>query len=137
MDFEILNNCLYLGACILEFVSCVMKYDLEERTLEFSKVVIGLCKKLPATIVNRNLTSQLVRSCGSVGANYIEANDSLGKKDFVLRLKISRKEAKETIYWLKLVKESNKEFESEVNEILSEAVELRNILSSIINKVST
>lgn len=121
----------------MEFVSCVMKYDLEERTLEFSKVVIGLCKKLPATIVNRNLTSQLVRSCGSVGANYIEANDSLGKKDFVLRLKISRKEAKETIYWLKLVKESNKEFESEVNEILSEAVELRNILSSIINKVST
>ena len=114
-----------------------MIYDLEERTLEFAKIIVRLCKKLPVNIVNRNLTSQLVRSCGSVGANYIEANDSLGKKDFILRLKISRKEAKETIYWLKLVKESNKEFEIELDEILGEAVELKNILSSIINKVST
>ena len=71
------------------------RYDLEERTLQFAKDVRAFVKMLPRTIANGEDVRQLVRASGSVGANYIEANDSLGKKDFVMRVKISRKEAKE------------------------------------------
>lgn len=83
------------------------KPDLEERTLEFSKQVITFCKELPKNTVNFKLIDQLIRSATSIGANYREANDSLGKKDFINRLRIARKEAKETSYWLELVKHSN------------------------------
>ena len=79
------------------------QYDLEERTLIFTKRVIKFTKRLPKTIANIEIIKQVVRSAGSVGANYIEANESLSKKDFVMRIKICRKEAKETRYWLKLV----------------------------------
>jgi len=79
------------------------RYDLEERTLNFTKGVINLTKGLPRTIANIEIIKQLVRSAGSVGANYIEANESLSKKDFIMRIKICRKEAKESRYWLRLV----------------------------------
>lgn len=69
-------------------------FDLEERTLEFSKKNIRLCKKLPSSAINREVISQLIRSSGSIGANYREANDALSKKDFSHRIKITRKEAK-------------------------------------------
>lgn len=110
------------------------KFDLEPRSLEFAKEVIRLCKKLPNNTVNFKLVDQLVRSGGSIGANYREANDSLGKKDFVNRLRIARKEAKETIFWLELLKEAN--FEIKIDDLIHEATELRNILSAIIKKVS-
>ena len=65
------------------------QYDLEERTLAFAKRVIQFIDKLPKTIANIEVSSQLVRASGSVGANYIEANESLGKKDFLMHIKIS------------------------------------------------
>ena len=65
-------------------------YDLEERTLEFAKRMRRFVKKLPKTITNLVDIKQLLRASGSVGANYIEANDSLSKKDFALRIKICR-----------------------------------------------
>jgi four helix bundle protein len=71
------------------------QYDLEDRTLEFARNVRVLVKKLNKTLTNIEDGKQLVRSSGSVGANYIEANESLSKKDFMMRIKISRKEAKE------------------------------------------
>jgi len=71
------------------------KFDLEDRTLEFAKRVVRMCKELPTNTVNNKLIDQLIRSAGSVGANYREANDALGTKDFLMRLKISRKEAKD------------------------------------------
>src|SRR3989304_7976108 len=83
------------------------QFDLENRTLEFAKKVIDLVKKLPRNIANLELSRQIIRSGGSVGANYREANDSLGKKDFIMRLRISRKEAKETLHWLELLVEAN------------------------------
>ena len=70
------------------------QYDLEERTFEFARRVRQFVKKLPRTICNIEDAKQLVRSSGSVGANYIEANEALGKKDFIMRAKISRKESK-------------------------------------------
>ena len=73
------------------------QYDLEERTLKFAKNVIIFTKALPRTIANRELVKQLVRSSGSVGANYIEANESLSKKDFVMRIKICRKRRRKAL----------------------------------------
>ena len=76
-------------------------------------------------------------SSGSIGANYIEANEKLGPKDFLHRLKISRKEAKETSYWMKIIMEVNEFSEnSEIIKLIDESEQLRKILSSIINKSS-
>ena len=110
-------------------------FDLEERTTELAKRVIRLCRKLKKDSMNSRLVGQIVGSSGSVGANYREANDSLGKKDFILRLKISRRESKETIHWLELVKEANPEFINEVEGIIRETIEVKNILSAIIKKI--
>ncbi|MHA1280021.1 MAG: four helix bundle protein [Candidatus Helarchaeota archaeon] len=112
------------------------KFDLEERTLEFAKKIIRLCKKLPKNTINFKLINQIIRSAGSIGANYREANDALGKKDFIHRLRISRKEAKETVYWLKLILEANPNLELDTKKLINECEELRNILSAIINKIS-
>jgi len=76
---------------------------LEERTLIFAKDVRKFVRKLKKDIPNLEDSRQLVNSSGSVGANYIEANESLSKKDFVMRIKICRKEAKESSYWLNLI----------------------------------
>ena len=83
--------------------SAPKQYDLEDRTLAFARQVRAFVKTLPPHAANFEDTKQVVRSSGSTGANYIEANEALGKKDFRMRVKISRKEAKETGYWLKLV----------------------------------
>ena len=110
------------------------KYDLEDRTTEFAKRVIRLCKVLPKSSMNNRLIGQAVGSAGSVGANYREANDALGKKDFTHRLKIARKEAKEIMHWLELIEEANPELKLRMQELKQEAKELKNILSAIIDK---
>lgn len=84
-------------------------YDLEERTYQFAKNIALFCKKLPRTISNIEYIKQVVKASGSVGANYIEANEALSKKDFIMRIKISRKESKESVYWLRLIVETNSE----------------------------
>ncbi len=112
------------------------QYDLEERTLEFAKRVRSFVRKLPKTIANLVDIRQLVRASGSVGANYIEANDSLSRKDFVLRIKICRKEAKECRYWLRLVDTGKQtELEQEREELINESQELMNIFGAILQKV--
>jgi four helix bundle protein len=112
-------------------------YNLEERTFRFAKLVRLFVKKLPDTIANREDIRQLVRASGSVGANYIEANDALSKKDFLMHVKISRKEAKEAAYWLDILHETNNlDDDTEIVSLISEAVELKKILSSIITKSS-
>jgi len=110
-------------------------YDLEERTYEYAKLVRSLVKKLPRTICNVEDVKQLVRSSGSVGANYIEANESLGKKDFQMRAKISRKEAKESRYWLRLLDTGgNLELDAMRDSLILESEELNRILSAILLK---
>lgn len=108
--------------------------ELEERTTEFARRVIRLCKALPNGTINRRLIDQIVRSSGSVGANYREANECLGKKDFIHRLRISRKECKETEHWLFLIEEANPDFKDRMKELFVECGEIRNILSAIIQK---
>jgi len=111
-------------------------FDLEGRTLEFAKKVIRLCKKLPNNAINRELIRQLIRASGSVGANYREANDALSKKDFSNIIKITRREAKESHYWLQLSEEANSDFKDEIKELLQEALELKKIFSTIADKSS-
>lgn len=108
-------------------------YDLEERTFLFARDCRNLIKLLKSTISNIEDGKQLVRSSGSVGANYIEANEKLGDKDFIFRLKIARKEAKESKFWLRLLKEGNTD-NTTISDLIMEADELRKILSTIINK---
>lgn len=109
--------------------------DLHERTFAFAAHTRSLVRALPRTISNIEDAKQLIRSSGSVGANYIESNEGLGKKDFVMHLKIARKEAKESMYWLRLLDTAeNKELESKRTLLVTEAKELLLIFSSIINK---
>jgi four helix bundle protein len=111
------------------------QYDLEDRTFEFAKNIALYVRKLPRNISNLEYGKQAVDASGSVGANYIEANEALGKKDFLMRIKICRKEAKESAYWLRLIIETNdKEFAQDGFRLLNEAVELRKIFSSILVK---
>ncbi|MCM8820547.1 MAG: four helix bundle protein [Candidatus Omnitrophica bacterium] len=78
------------------------EYDLGERTLRLAKRVIKYVNRLTKTLTNMETGKQLVKSATSTGANYIEAENFLSKRDFVMRIKISRKEARETVYWLTL-----------------------------------
>ena len=111
------------------------QYDLEERTLQFAKDIRAFVKALPRTIANEQDIRQLVRASGSVGANYIEANESLSKKDFVMRTKISRKEAKESRYWLRLLDTGeNDSVDTTRDALIQEATELMNIFGAIVRK---
>ena len=110
-------------------------YDLEERTFQFAKAVRLFVKTLPKTIANIEDGKQLIKASGSVGANYREANESLSKKDFKMRIKICRKESKESAYWLRLIHETNNlKNADEAESLMQEANELKKIFSSILNK---
>ena len=110
------------------------QYDLEERTLRFAKEVIEFVNILPKTMANIEIMKQVIRSSGSVGANYIEANEALSKKDFAMRVKICRKEAKESRYWLRLIEIRREDAEKRRQSLISEATELMKIFGSIVEK---
>ena len=109
------------------------QYDLEERCFLFAKRINDYVRKLPKDIPNIENGKQLVRSGGSVGANYIEANEAMSKKDFRMRVKISKKEAKESRFWLALAAPL-KENQEEKAKLIQEATELMKILGSILEK---
>ena len=107
------------------------KYDLEERTLTFSKNCISLCKILVRDPINRELICQLVRSASSIGSNYREANDSLTKKAFHHLIGICRRESKESKYWLELLLHSEPNFTDKIMPLISEAHQLAKIFATI------
>ena len=110
-------------------------YDLEDRTLAFAKKTRAFVKKLNRSIANIEDSRQLVKPSGSVGSNYIEANESLSKKDFIMRIKICRKEVKESRYWLRVVDtNSDHEQEKDRDTLIIEATELMNIFGAILQK---
>jgi four helix bundle protein len=112
------------------------RYDLEERTERFSLRVRDLCRLLKHDIINREYVIQLVRSAGSVAANYIEANDKLGEKDLRFRIRISKKESKESRLWLKhILTYDVKELEDERLLLLQESEELMKIFAAILRKL--
>src|SRR5271157_5874453 len=110
-------------------------YDLEERTLKFARSIILFTNLLPKTPANSEIMKQVVRSSGSIGANYIEANEALGKKDFRMRVRISRKESKETGYWLRLVDtRDDAALGAERDALVQESTELMRIFGAILQK---
>lgn len=107
--------------------------NLEERTFRFAQRINAYVSKLPKTVSNNENGRQLVRSGGSVGANYIEANEALSKKDFLMRIKISKKECKESRFWL-LLTEPVEGSRQEQGALVQETIELMKIFGSIIAK---
>ncbi len=110
-------------------------YDLEERTFQFAKRCRDLVKLLPKTIGNIEDAKQLVRSSGSIHANFIESIEAISKKDSLHRIKICRKEAKESRGWLRLIDtRDNSKNENERVALVQEALELMRIFGSIVTK---
>ena len=110
-------------------------YDLEDRTLEYAKSVRAFIKSIPKTLSNIEDGKQLIRSSGSVGANYIEANEALSKKDFLYRIKLCRKEAKESRFWIELMDTEHDDTLNKLkNSLANETTELMKIFGSIVTK---
>jgi four helix bundle protein len=109
------------------------QYDLEDRTYRFAKRTRDFVRRLPRTICNIEDVKQLARSSNSVGANYIEANEALSKKDFKLRIKICRKESKESAYHLRLLDtRGNVELDAQRDVLVQEATEFVKIFNAIL-----
>jgi len=109
------------------------QYDLEDRTFEFAKASRAFVKRLPRTIANTEDAKQFIRASGSIGANYIEANEAIGKKDFVMKIKTCRREAKESGYWLRLL-DCDGELDPARMQLVREAAELMKIFGAIVRK---
>ena len=113
-----------------------MSQQLEQRFGYFAASVRDFCVDLKFDIINKAYISQVIRSSGSVGANYIEASDSLGKADELMKLKIARREAKETNHWLKLIlTHGDKILEEKRSVLINECDQIKLIISAIINKL--
>jgi four helix bundle protein len=106
-------------------------YDLEERTARFGEQVVLFAKKIPWNPVNNRLIDQLVGAATSVGANYCEADDGVSRADFKHRIGISRKESRETKFFLRMVAVAEPGLKSEAREIWREAHSLHRIFSRI------
>ncbi|HKR05466.1 MAG TPA: four helix bundle protein [Bacteroidia bacterium] len=110
-------------------------YNLEERTFQFAVAVRNFIKKTPKTLTNIEYCRQLARSSSSVGANYIEANESLSTKDFYYRIKVCKKESKESQFFLRLVDiESDQQLMFEQSALIKESHEFVLIFSAILKK---
>ncbi len=110
------------------------KYDLEERTSVFGENVIKFAKLIPVNEVTRPLIGQFVKSGTSIGANYCEADCAETKKDFEHKMGISKKESKETKYWLRMIATACPDLKDQCKNLWQESNELNLIFSSIINK---
>ncbi|HEY0741624.1 MAG TPA: four helix bundle protein [Chryseosolibacter sp.] len=109
-------------------------YDLEDRTEAFAANCRKLVRKLNRDVGNIEDGKQLVKSSGSVAANYIEANESLSDKDFVYRAKVCRKESKESRLWLRLLEIHEESLKAFRADLVREAGEFVKIFTSMINK---
>jgi four helix bundle protein len=107
-------------------------YDLEERTQKFGENIIEFAKEISKNTVTNPIISQLVRSGTSVGANYMEANGADSKKDFVHKIGISKREAKETKHWLRMIVKAEPSLKEKAIKLWKEAEELNLIFSKIV-----
>ena len=113
-----------------------MSKELENRFYNYAKDVRDYCTKIKWDVINKEYIKQVIRSSGSISANYIEASDDLGKSDEKMKIKISRREAKETIKWLDLTLTYEDKFLEQVKvKLIDEGEQIRKILSSIIIKL--
>ena len=112
------------------------KYDLEERTFDFASSTKEFLKRIDKSIHNIEYYKQLIRSSGSVAANLIEANESFSRNDYSHRIKICRKEAKESQLWLRLI-DVTEQTELTRNTLIQEATELMKIFGAILEKMKS
>ena len=108
-------------------------FDLEERTAKFGESIISFCKNTKESIVSKPVISQLIRSATSIGANYCEADDAESKKDFIHKLGICKKEARETKHWLRMINTVFPDKKDNIRILWQEAKELNLIFNAIIN----
>jgi four helix bundle protein len=108
------------------------KFDLADRTFTFGVNIVNFSKKLPQDHLNRPMINQLIRSGTSIGANYAEADEANSKKDFINKIVIAKKEAKETRYWLKLIATTIAQSNPTALLLFREAEELTLIFSAIV-----
>lgn len=113
-----------------------MNYDLEERTLKYSEEVIELCRVLKHDVINSPLINQLIRSATSIGANYCEANAASSQKDFRNKIYICKKEAQETIYWLRLIGKYNRDRSELIRKLENETSQFVLIFGKIISTIN-
>lgn len=110
-----------------------MKIDITDRTFAFALRVVKLCRSLEeGRKVHRALVNQLIRSGTSVGANVEEAQAGQSRADFLSKISIACKEARETHYWLRLIAASDDSLAKNMSGVIQEANELVSILTSII-----
>ncbi len=113
-----------------------MSEELEERFHRWAKRVRDFCRKVKPDLINREYIGQLVRASSSVDANYTEASDDLGKGDEKMKIKTSRREAKESVKFLDLILVyDDKELEKEQLYLVDEGIQIRKILSAIVKKL--
>lgn len=124
----------YIGwdtACMTIQPMSAKKFDLEERTFAFADAVRVFVRSAPRSLANIEYAKQVIRSSASVGANYIEANEALSKKDFLMRIRICRKEAKESAFFLRLLEITDQDQRKNLAE---EAYALTRIFAAILIK---
>jgi len=109
-------------------------YDIQQRTFLFGLNIIRISEHLPLSQVGKILCNQLVRSETSIGANMEEVTAASSKQDFIYKANISLREARETNYWLRIIKESRIINSPQVDELVTESLELMKILSAIVSK---
>ena len=107
-------------------------YDLEERTTRFSEQIIDFCKQLPMDTITRPLISQLVRAATSISANYCEADEASSKRDFINKISIANKEARETKHWIRLIAHAVPKVAPHSRTLWQEAQEFNLIFAAII-----
>ncbi|MCX6763914.1 MAG: four helix bundle protein [Candidatus Moranbacteria bacterium] len=112
------------------------KFDLEERTAKFGENIVKFCKKLPQNAITIPITSQLIRSATSIGANYCEADDAESRKDFKHKIGICKKESRESKHWLRIIAVACEEHKEEIRIYWKEAKELNLIFNAIINSTN-
>jgi four helix bundle protein len=113
-----------------------MSQELEIRFHDFGKRVRDFALKIKWDVINLEYIRQVIRASGPVGANYIEASDDLGKLDEKMKIKIARRESKESIHWLDLILTyQDKQLEKERLTLMDEADQIKKILSAILNKL--
>jgi four helix bundle protein len=108
-----------------------MLYNLEERTAIFGENIIEFCKTIKEDTITKPLISQLVRSATSIGANYMEANSAISKRDFKNKIYIYKKEAQETKHWLRMLSKAYPQRKEKLRILWEEAQELTMIFQKI------
>src|SRR3989338_10899584 len=110
------------------------RYDLEERTAKFGEEIITWCRKLPVDEITKRLIPQLVAAGTAIGSNYCEADCAESKKDFIHKMSIANKEAKESKHFIRMAAKVSPEHVSEARKLWKEAHELNLIFMTIVNK---